>query len=417
MTTLGPDSREWRSELGDVELTPEANETQPETEEAPRILCVDEAQALGELENVLFGAFDVTAAATGEKGLEALDSEGPFEAVVADLRLRDMCGPEFLAKARELAPETVRVALTGQADLSAVIAAINAGNVYRCMSKPCPPETLIESLQAAVEEHRRITAERQLLEDTLTGTVTVLADVLRLAAPEAFNRSDRIRAFVAHMAEHLGLEDHWQYEAAATLSHIGCVTLPPDTLERAYAGQPISEQEQQMLDDHPEVGRELLARIPPLSRVAAFVGGQSDPNAVADPEQRLGAEMLRVALAADRLIAPGMRVRTAVGRLEALGEYDERVLEALRSYGGAKRGERVCAVEVRQLRSFMILDQDVQARNGVAVMSKGQELNTLLVDRLRNWHRGPGLVEPIRVRVPAGEAAIRVAKRRVSLPG
>ena len=160
-----------------------------------------------------------------------------------------------------------------------------------------------------------------------------------------------------------------------------------------------------MADNYPKVGQELLAQIPRLSQVAEAIGGQIDSSATTTEEGRLGAEMLRTALAVDQLVATGKHVKESVAELERLGGYEKPLLDALLVFRITKRYECVQAVEIWQLQSFMILDEEVRAKNGVAVMAKGLELNSVLIERIKNWHRGPGIVEPIRVRAPMGSAA------------
>ena len=368
-----------------------------------RMLCVDdEPNVLEGLERTLVEHFDVWTALGGAAGLELLSGEGPFAVVVSDMRMPLMDGATFLSRVRETAPDTVRVLLTGQADVNAAIAAVNKGNIFRFLCKPCPQDVLLPSLEAAVEQYRLVTAERELLDETLKGAVKVLTDVLSLAAPVAFSRSDQIKACVAHMAERLGSEDRWKYEVAAMLSQIGCITLPPDTLDKVYAGQSITPDEQQMFDEHPEIGQRLLAHIPRLEPVAAMIRGQRDSDANSNPTERLGAEMLRIALAVDRLVAHGSTLQGAVGKLAMRGGYDKILLNTLRDFHGPKRSDIVKTVHVRELVSFMVLDEDVRAKNGNVIVSKGRELSAALIERLKNWQRGAGIIEPIRVRLPLG---------------
>lgn len=373
----------------------------PENDGLPRILLVDdEPNVLEGLERTLFGDFDVFTASSSAEGLETIDRDGPFAVVVSDMRMPEMNGAAFLAHVQQAAPDTVRVLLTGQADMDSAIAAVNEGNIFRFLCKPCPRDVLLRSLEAAVKQYRLTTAEHDLLENTLKGAVKVLTEILSLASPVAFSRSNQIKALVAHMAEQLQLEDRWSYEVAGMLSHIGCITLPPDTLEKFYAGQPITPDEKSMLEDHPEVGHRLLAHIPRLGGVAMMIRGQNDPATTTNEEERMGAEMLRVALAVDRLVSAGSGVRNAVNELRRKGGYEEQLLAAIWDFQGEKPSEVVRALGVRELQSFMVLDEDVFAKNGNVLAPKGRELTNVLVERLKNWERGIGIVEPIRVRVP-----------------
>jgi len=97
-----------------------------------RILCVDdEPNVLQAFERQLRREFDLQTALGPELGLQALAANGPFAVVVSDLRMPGMNGIEFLTHVRQTAPDTVRVMLTGDADLGATIKAVNEGRIFQ----------------------------------------------------------------------------------------------------------------------------------------------------------------------------------------------------------------------------------------------------------------------------------------------
>jgi serine phosphatase RsbU (regulator of sigma subunit) len=98
---------------------------------------------------------------SGAEGLEVLRRDGPFSLVVTDYCMPSMNGIEFLGRAREIAPETVRIMLTGSADLGAAIQAVNQGNIFRFLTKPCSSDNLLEAVQAGIHEYRRTHKERK----------------------------------------------------------------------------------------------------------------------------------------------------------------------------------------------------------------------------------------------------------------
>ena len=123
------------------------------TSALPRILCVDdEPNLLAGLANTLRRRFDVTTAANGPDALRIVADAGPFDVIVSDYRMPGMDGAEFLRRARQLAPTTVPVLLTGHATLEGAIAAVNEGRVFRILLKPCPPEILIGAIDEAVAQ-------------------------------------------------------------------------------------------------------------------------------------------------------------------------------------------------------------------------------------------------------------------------
>src|SRR6185369_7333431 len=125
----------------------------------PRILCVDDEPQLLEAMTVNLGRhFAVSTAPSGVAGLEKIRNEPPFAVLMSDMRMPAMDGATFLKQAFQTAPDTVRILLTGQSDLTSAIAAINEGQIFRFLTKPCPPATLLKTIGAAVEQNRLITS-------------------------------------------------------------------------------------------------------------------------------------------------------------------------------------------------------------------------------------------------------------------
>src|SRR5262249_17647394 len=156
--------------------------------------------------------------------------------------LPGMSGAALLAEVCMRAPDTVRVMLTGRSDGKAAAEAVNSGQVFRFLTKPFEPQTLLSAVRAAAARHHAQATERDLLENTFRGSIRMLAEVLSILRPAAFSRSLRVAQLVLHMAERLRLRESWRYETAALLSQIGSVALPWETLTKFEAGEELSEE-------------------------------------------------------------------------------------------------------------------------------------------------------------------------------
>lgn len=375
-----------------------------------KVLFVDdEPNILGAYQRNLRNRFHIETAQGGEHGLAAIASQGPYAVVVSDLRMPGMDGVQFLAKVKEHSPDSVRVMLTGQADMTAAIAAVNEGNIFRFLTKPCPPDILAKTLDASLQQYRLIVAERELLEKTLHGSVKVLTEVLSLVNPFAFSRAFRIRRYVQHMAVQLNLPDVWQFDLAAMLSQIGCITLPPDTLDKIYAGGTLSEDEESIFSSHPSVARNLLVNIPRLELIAQMVERQQKPfgdtTSPADPQHKdviaLGAQMLKVAIDFDQVVAHGVSHKVALAEMRTQRQtYNSILLSALDNFEVGKVEMEAKTIRLLDLNTLMIVDEDIRAKNGLLLVAKGQEITYTVIERLRNFSRKIGVVEPFRVLVP-----------------
>jgi response regulator RpfG family c-di-GMP phosphodiesterase len=376
----------------------------------PHILCVDdEPQVLEGLSAHLRRRFEVRTAVSGTQGLRVLSEDKTIMAVLSDTHMPGMDGAEFLQKVRLSAPEVVRVMLAGQADLASTIAAVNDGQVFRVLTKPFTPPALLAAIDAAVAQHRLLTAERALLEQTLSGSVKLLADVLALTSPISFARAMRIKELVVSTAEKLKLEDRWHLEAAALLSQIGWITVPEDIAEKVHCGKPLAEAEDAMLDRLPAVAEQLLAHIPRLETVRAIVATQRNPvatppGAASDPHAQMvarGAQILRAAIQFDKLDRQGLGKSGALDILRGrTGQYDPEVLEALAAGDGVERSlDLMLEVLLRKVHAGMIFAEDVKLLNGTLLVARGYEVTQGFAERARNFK--PGTVrEPVRVILP-----------------
>jgi len=382
-----------------------------------RVLCVDdEPNLLRAFERQLRAAFDFQMAVGPELGLEAISHDGPFAVIVSDLRMPGMDGIEFLERAQQLSPDSVRIMLTGQAELETTIDAVNRGGIFRFLTKPCPVDVFREVLERALEQHRRILSERQLLEETLQRSIGVLTEALSLCNPLAFTRAQHIRHYVKHLADRLGLADAWQYELAAMLSQIGCVAVPPEVLEKLRNGEQLNAEEARMIESQSQVGSELLSQIPRLDAVAQMVARQADPwkLQVRDPDRiTIGAQLLKIAQDFDDAVVRGNKPDRVVNHMRKRAEYNADFVGALEHIQLAQDSAETRLVTVRQLRTRMIVNADVFSNGGLLLLAKGQEVTGSALLRLHNFAATTGVVEPISALVPFPTSPF-LAERRSS---
>ena len=206
----------------------------------PRILFVDDEPALLAAlgRNLRSEHFELATATSGAAAIQMLRYQGPFAVIVSDLRMPEMDGVQLLRRARKVSPDTVRVLFTGQPDMERAIAAINEGEVFRLITKPCPRVQMAVMLQSAIKQYQLITAERVLLEQTLRGSIKALTEILSLTNPLAFGRASRLRQCMNALVAALGIPVNWHLEVAAMLSQIGCVLLSRSPSKRSTRENP-----------------------------------------------------------------------------------------------------------------------------------------------------------------------------------
>jgi response regulator RpfG family c-di-GMP phosphodiesterase len=315
-----------------------------------------------------------------------------------------------LSKVREQWPDTVRVLLTGQSDLPSAIAAVNDGQIFRFLTKPCPPDVLLAALGAAAKQHELITSERVLLEQTLHGSIKTLTDILGLANPTAFGRANRAKQFMGQLLTEMKRPSDWICDVAAMLSQIGCVTIPVETLDRMYDGSQLTPEETAMAARLPTVAVQLLGSIPRLEAVRDILTHMDDLYEPNKPGQAKRGEAIPWGARALKIILDYLtlepRVSTIAQALETMrgrkGHYDPAILQPFTEIAArATSNIEVRSLPARDLRQGMILRENLFTKNGMLLVTKGNEVTPGLLERIANFSRKMGIREPISVTIPA----------------
>ncbi|MEZ4365263.1 MAG: response regulator [Kofleriaceae bacterium] len=372
----------------------------------PRILCVDDdLDVVVGMVGHLRRRWEVVVAGSGREGLEILGGPEEVACVLCDVRAGDMSGADFLAQARSLRPAATRILLSSETDLRAAMAAINEGQVFRFLTKPCAVPRVLAAVEDGIAHHRLLDSERQLLTETLCGSIEALIDVLELTSPQLFGRANRIKQLVSELALRQRLRDVWQFEVAAMLSQLGAVALPAETVARQVAGHALTDDEQRMLDRVPSTTERLLANIPRLEVVRAIIARSAQPPCgritTLDHVRQVveqGAQLLQLAVAFDHLIADGVPARDALAALRARGDaFAPALLEALRALRAEDDDARETqALPIFRLRVGMVVAADLRLASGALLVMRGYEITESFLARLRNLAdgalRGPVLV-------------------------
>jgi CheY-like chemotaxis protein len=342
------------------------------------------------------------------RGRMALASaeRSPPDLILLDVNMPEMSGYEACEhiKALEKAPGIPVLFLSALDQTEDKVKGFHAGGVD-FISKPFQ----FEEVQARVETHLKLRraqqAEQKLLEGTLNGVIRMLTDLAHSNLPELTVRSRAIRDCVVWTTQRLGVKERWQYELAATLCLIGCLTLPEGVFQRGYAGKSVTVEEEAMFRAHPESAKRLLQNIPRLEAIAEMIGLQhapakSDPNMSA--EVRLGAELLSLAVELDRRIYRGAPVLTALQEMKAMkAQFSPALLAALDDYSPATGNFHRQTLPIERLSQGMTLDEDlITKRAGIMVLRKGTTLTDTWIEMLLNFARLGEVGELLPVLVP-----------------
>jgi len=298
-----------------------------------KVLFVDdEPHVLASYERQLGSKYNLETVVGSEKALKQIADNGPFAVVISDLIMPNIDGIELLSQVRKMAPDTVRMVLTGYPELSRAIEAVNLGYIFRFLTKPCPPETLALAVEAGIEQHRLIQAERELhalikLKNAMEGIIQGFVAIVEARDPYTAGHQRRVSRLAVAIGESMGLDEDRiaALRLAAMVHDLGKIYVPSDFLNKPGK---LSDMEYSILSRHPQIGRDILKSIDFAYPISEIVGqhhermdGSGYPDGLTGENILLEARIMSVAdvveaIASHRPYRPSLGLERALEEIE-----------------------------------------------------------------------------------------------------
>lgn len=356
-----------------------------------KILCVDDEEAiLRGFRLNLRNKFDLHFASDGLEGLELFKEEGGFSVVLSDMRMPRMNGAEMLHEIKKIDHEVVTVLLTGHTDFESAMAAVNNGNVFRMLSKPCSPVLLSKTLKDAVEQYELISSRRILLDKTLRGAVDALAQSLAITQPLFFGRAQRVRRLANGLAEEVKLKDAWRVGVAAIFSQLAYLSIPQSLGKSVYRHEELGVEVKALVKDLPNETQKILNLIPGLEEVGEILQRiDIQPKYEMDDGSgiRTAASILRLSLDYDFYNEQGHEDARIIEAFKSREEtYDAKIVESLIVFLNADSDSFLSVeIDTRDLKEGMRLEDDLVLEGSMLIASSGTDIDRGILKIVRNY--------------------------------
>ncbi|GAB5496094.1 MAG: response regulator [Phycisphaerales bacterium] len=364
-----------------------------------KVLMVDdEPNILSGYKRSLGRKYNLVTAVGGEEGLNAIKEQGPFAVVITDMRMPGMDGLAFLRAAQAENKRGVYAMLTGNADQQTAINAINEGQIFRFLNKPCPGEQLDQTIQACMRQYELMQAEHIMLRDTVAGSIKLLTQTVSLSDPRIAQINEAVRLDSMRIAQQLQLPSDWRMSIAASLCLIGSAI--------ADSGGSLGSLPDDALERHAKIGANLIRHIPKLGEVAQIIEHQRETGPMPEsldmsdllshgdssPRITVCSRILRIAVDFRRAcLACDNNKAAALEHMKANNpEYDNRLLEAYEIIAQEQDPESELHIvyepqpmPIPKLEPGMSVTEDVVTKDGKMLLVKGSTLTAVVIERLK----------------------------------
>lgn len=392
--------------------------------------------------------YRVLTAESGAEGLAIFEKER-VDLVISDMRMPNMNGAQFLERVVEIAPDTVRILLTGHADIGAVVEAINKGRIYRYVAKPweendillCVRHALerqkleretrrlqaltrrqndkLRELNASLEEKVRLRTEqlRQVvasLEDVLgklkksfLTSVRIFSNLIEMREPGLAGHAKRVADLARMVAQKMNRSEAEVQDVflAGLLHDIGKIGLSDKLLARPWSK--LSADERVEHGKHAVKGEASLMALEQLHDAARLIrshherfDGLGYPDGLAGEQIPVGARILAIAndydaaqigTLGDKRLSPNEALNMIV---DGKGKrYDPAVVNIfIQVVGAPVKSASKAEIQVRasQLMEGMALSRDLVTKDGMLLLSKDYILDQRFIEKIQSFERTDG---------------------------
>lgn len=420
---------------------------------ATLLLVDDEANILSSLKRLFRPqGYRIFTAESGAQGLEVLARE-PVDLVISDMRMPEMNGAQFLEKVCEKWPGTVRILLTGYAEIDATIDAINRGQIYRYISKPWEENdiTLIvkhalqqkflereksrleeltrkqndelkelnasleEKVMARTEEVRQtmgfLEVAHEKLKKSFITSIQVFSNLIEMRSATMVGHSRRVAELARRIAQRMDMSDAEAQDVfiAGLLLDIGKIGLPDRLLDKPFAS--LTGEERSQVVKYPVKGQMALMALEQLAGAARLIrshrerfDGMGYPDRQAGFGIPLGARILTLAndydtaLTGTAFTKPMKQADAWLFIQDGKGKrYDPAVVDIFMNTIGKGEGAGITPnpklelpLRSGQLKPDMVLSRDLVTATGEMLLAKGYTLNEQFIEQIRNFERMDG---------------------------
>ncbi|TWU58732.1 Hydrogenase transcriptional regulatory protein hupR1 [Rubripirellula tenax] len=350
-----------------------------------QILFVDDDPSLlSTMKRNLGCDYTVHTAEGAEMALKTVSQQGHFSVVIVDMQMPKINGVETIKLLREQMPDAVFVMLTGNQDVTTAINALNEGQVFRFLNKPCKTTEISAVIDAAQKQHNLLIAEKELLSGTFAGAIKLMTDVIEMQEHQPVD-TGRMAASLEELASRMSIETGWEEKVAARVFTLGIAMLDTDQKRKFLSLDPTDDEHKRLFGWICKQSATLISRLPRMAWIvdtlkAVPAADRLETNA---DRQAKAATLLRIVFYWNFLTNRGLSVEATTSHITKLmPNLGTKLVQEIQCLNDNRDSHVVKSVHVSKLRPGMICQTDITLPGVGTVVKRGLPLTAAMVDNL-----------------------------------
>lgn len=352
-----------------------------------KVLFVDDDQSLlRSFERNLSFDYNMATATSGKEAIALARSQGPFSVVVVDMRMPEMDGIRTIKELREIEPSAVYIMLTGNQDVATAAHAVNDGEVFRFLNKPCEMAEIKKAINAGQKQHDLIVSEKVLLQETLVGSINVLTDLIEMQNIR-FLDTGLMSEILQEVAKPMNLEIGWEESVAARVCLVGMILLPHEEQLKLYELDAREDEHQEIVAQVFKKSAKMIERIPRLGRVAKLLAVIPTGDGWISASQHANlrsATLIRAVFYWNLLSFRGLKRHRVLQEIKLImPNMTDGLYNALDALGDQHNEQLAITVPLDELKPGMVICQEINNDKNQLVLSKGRRLTEAMIENLK----------------------------------
>ncbi len=341
--------------------------------------------------------FKVRSLPSGKLVMKSIENSMP-DIILLDVNMPEIDGYEVCREIKKYKPDLPVIFISAMSEIFDKVKGFEAGGVDY-IAKPFNIVEVYSRIMVHLELKNSRQEIKDMLSQTVAGSVKIITELLSASSPDVFAQASRLKKYAQNICFRMGIKESWKAELAALLSVAGYITVPENILKKKYSGQSMDINENMICDAAFELGANLLRNIPKMEETADIICSLKSSGVKLNEKNEIIRDILKIIIEYDNYFITEKASENAMSKMHLKkGDYNINILSEFFDYLKSLALEKVKMIYCKDMKSGMILLEDIEIDGRTKVAVKNTVLNPHLINIIQYYASKGKIIEPLKIK-------------------